>query len=199
MPLADKRLSRDERGSQLLDVAAALVRDQGADALTLGRLAEAAGVSRPVAYQHFQTRAGLLLALYRRLDAAQSEATQAALQSGADTLDDVVDILSAAYVNCGFNSAPELRGITAALTAIIEMDEFLRSERERYAQLYRQRLARFSDLPEREGKVLLLAVLGAADALIREVVAQRLTRDEAITGVRTLMMAAVRGAQGHRP
>ena len=192
--MADKRLSRDERGFQLLDVAAALVRDHGADALTLGRLAEAAGVSRPVAYQHFQTRAGLLLALYRRLDAAQSEATQAALQSRAETLEDAVEILAAAYVNCGFNSAPELHGITAALTAIIEMDEFLRSERERYAELYQRRLARFSDLPEREGKVLLLAVIGAADALIREVAAGRLAREEAITAVRTLMTAAVRGA-----
>ena len=193
--MAQRRLSRDERSSQLLDIAAALVRGQGADALTLGRLAEAAGVSRAVAYQHFQTRAGLLMALYRYLEASQSEAAQAALQNGAETLEDAVDILGAAYVNCGFNSAPELHGIRAALTAILEMDEFFRSEQERYAELYQRRLARFIDLPERDGKILLLAVIGGADVLVREVVGGRLTRAEAITTVRTLLLAAVRSAQ----
>ena len=43
-----KRLSRDERRRQLLDVAWQLVRDEGTDALSLGRLAEQAGVTKPV-------------------------------------------------------------------------------------------------------------------------------------------------------
>lgn len=38
-----KRLSREERRRQLLDVAWQLVREEGTDALGLGRLAEQAG------------------------------------------------------------------------------------------------------------------------------------------------------------
>ncbi|MDT0267243.1 helix-turn-helix domain-containing protein [Streptomyces sp. DSM 44915] len=44
------------------------MRIRGADGLTLVTLAEEAGVSRPITYDHFGTRPGLLLALYRRLD-----------------------------------------------------------------------------------------------------------------------------------
>jgi AcrR family transcriptional regulator len=56
---------------QLLDVAWQLVREEGTEALTLGRLAERAGVTKPVVYDHFVTRAGLLAALYEDFDARQ--------------------------------------------------------------------------------------------------------------------------------
>jgi AcrR family transcriptional regulator len=50
----------------LLDAAAALVLEQGAPALTVERLAERAGVSRALVYQHAQDRGDLLLQLYER-------------------------------------------------------------------------------------------------------------------------------------
>ncbi|WP_244495233.1 TetR/AcrR family transcriptional regulator [Ensifer sp. Root423] len=52
----------------MLNVAMEIVRNQGADELTLGTLAGKAGVSRPIAYEHFSTRAGLLVALFKRLE-----------------------------------------------------------------------------------------------------------------------------------
>jgi AcrR family transcriptional regulator len=60
------RLSRDVRRAMLLDAAAALVLEQGAPALTVERLAERAGVSRALVYQHAQDRGDLLLQLYER-------------------------------------------------------------------------------------------------------------------------------------
>ncbi|MCO3771117.1 helix-turn-helix transcriptional regulator, partial [Pseudomonas aeruginosa] len=63
-PSPRRRLSRDERQRQLLEVAWRLVREEGTEALTLGRLAEQAGVTKPVVYDHFGTRARLLAALY---------------------------------------------------------------------------------------------------------------------------------------
>ncbi|MBN2992365.1 helix-turn-helix transcriptional regulator, partial [Pseudomonas cedrina subsp. fulgida] len=56
-PAPRRRLSREDRSRQLLDVAWQLVRDEGTEALTLGRLAELAGVTKPVVYDHFVTRA----------------------------------------------------------------------------------------------------------------------------------------------
>jgi AcrR family transcriptional regulator len=56
--------SREQR-RQLLDVAWQLVREEGTEGLSLGRLAEQAGVTKPVVYDHFETRTGLLVALYR--------------------------------------------------------------------------------------------------------------------------------------
>jgi len=62
-PAPRRRLSREYRLRQLLDMAWQLVREEGTEALTLVRLAELASVTQPVVYDHFVTRAGMLAAL----------------------------------------------------------------------------------------------------------------------------------------
>lgn len=84
-----KRLSREDRRRQLLDMAWQLVREEGTDALSLGRLAEQAGVTKPVVYDHFETRTGLLAALYEEYDARQTAMLEAALTAGEATLEGV--------------------------------------------------------------------------------------------------------------
>ena len=61
-----RRLPREARTRQLLEASWALIGDEGTDALTLGRLADVAGITKPVVYDHFGTRNGLLAALYLR-------------------------------------------------------------------------------------------------------------------------------------
>ncbi|WP_103530960.1 TetR/AcrR family transcriptional regulator [Streptomyces sp. SM11] len=61
----------------------AIVRTRGADGLTLVTLAEEAGVSRPIAFDHFATRPGLLLALYQRLDERHRAAIMQVLRGAA--------------------------------------------------------------------------------------------------------------------
>jgi AcrR family transcriptional regulator len=79
---ASSRLPKAERRRQLLAMALIIVREEGADRLTLGHLATRAGVSKPIAYEHFGTRTGLLAALYKALDAQHTQALQAALSGG---------------------------------------------------------------------------------------------------------------------
>ncbi|MGO4842385.1 helix-turn-helix domain-containing protein, partial [Rhizobiaceae sp. 2RAB30] len=86
-PAATKRirLTREQRLRQLLDVAWRLAREEGTDALTLPRLAEEAGVAKPVVYDHFSTRNGLLAALYQDFDVDQTAMIDAAIAgSGSD-------------------------------------------------------------------------------------------------------------------
>ncbi|MBD4277365.1 TetR family transcriptional regulator, partial [Xanthomonas citri pv. citri] len=45
-----KRLTKEQRLAQLLDVARQLAHQEGTDALSLGRLAEAAGITKPTVY-----------------------------------------------------------------------------------------------------------------------------------------------------
>jgi AcrR family transcriptional regulator len=71
-PPPRRRLARDARLRQLLDAAWRVVREEGTEALTLGRLAEQSGVTKPVVYDHFGTRSGLLAALYQEFDARQT-------------------------------------------------------------------------------------------------------------------------------
>lgn len=64
-----RRMKREERRDILLDLATTIIEERGIEALTLITLTEVAGITKPVTYSQFQTRQGLLMALYQRCDA----------------------------------------------------------------------------------------------------------------------------------
>jgi AcrR family transcriptional regulator len=59
------RMSAKERRAQLVEVAGRLFAEHGYHSLSMEQLAEAAGVSKPVLYQHFPSKRDLYLALLR--------------------------------------------------------------------------------------------------------------------------------------
>ena len=59
------RLSARARRAQLVEVASRLFAEHGYHSLSMEQLAEAAGVSKPVLYQHFPSKRDLYLALLR--------------------------------------------------------------------------------------------------------------------------------------
>ncbi|MGH9091410.1 MAG: TetR/AcrR family transcriptional regulator, partial [Acidimicrobiales bacterium] len=77
-----KRLSAGERRQQLFAVALALFAERGYRATTMDDVAEAAGVTKPLVYQHFSSKRALYLELVdsvaRELLAAVARATAAA-------------------------------------------------------------------------------------------------------------------------
>ena len=72
-----ERLSADERRQHLLDETMAMVVEHGPTAVSMGAVADAAGVTRALVYKHFENKDALLVELYRReaaaLDAAIRE------------------------------------------------------------------------------------------------------------------------------
>jgi AcrR family transcriptional regulator len=58
-----KRLPADRRREQLLDVALKLFAGRGFNATTMNDIAEAAGVTKPLLYQHFRSKRALYLEL----------------------------------------------------------------------------------------------------------------------------------------
>ncbi|HEY7946184.1 MAG TPA: TetR/AcrR family transcriptional regulator, partial [Acidimicrobiales bacterium] len=58
-----KRLPADRRRQQLLDVALTLFAERGFNATTMDDTAEAAGVTKPLLYQHFDSKRALYLEL----------------------------------------------------------------------------------------------------------------------------------------
>jgi AcrR family transcriptional regulator len=61
-----RRLSADDRRTQLLDVATRLLAEEGPEAVTMERVAARAGVSKSLGYRHFDNADELLIALYER-------------------------------------------------------------------------------------------------------------------------------------
>lgn len=75
------RLEFAARRAQLLRVADDLLRREGSDALRMDRLATAAGVTRPVVYEHFRSREGLLSALIEEYGSYATSRAEEAFQS----------------------------------------------------------------------------------------------------------------------
>jgi AcrR family transcriptional regulator len=189
---APKRLPKAQRRRQLLATAFEIVRSEGTDALTLARLAERAGVTKPIAYEHFGTRAGLLAALYRDYEEQQTRVMHAALAVGGRTLDDVASIVSAAYVDCVLSAGPACDDIAAALSAFEETKDFLQSSRDYNIAELRNAFAPFVKLPRRRAAAILAGVLGAADALSHAAAAGRMSRAEAVGALSRIIIGALR-------
>jgi AcrR family transcriptional regulator len=189
-----KRLTKAARREQLLDVALEIVADRGADALTLGVLAERAGVSKPIAYEHFGTRAGLLAALFRRIDERQVATLRSALARSPRSLPDVARVLSTAYMDCYMAVGAEWQAISAALqgdeaTAAVQQELL-----DGYVALYREALAPFAACTPAALQVRSAGLVGAAEAIAREMGRGRASRRAATLALAALIECGVRDA-----
>lgn len=183
-----KKMPKAQRRDQLLDTALCIVREQGTDALTLGYLAEQAGVSKPIAYEHFGTRAGLLIALYEQLDQRQVDELIAAIEETPKQLEDVARVMSDAYMACYRSIGPEWSAISAALKGDEEMERFQAGLIDSYVDLYCATLAPYATLPSTELRLRCVGIIGAAEAISREMLRGNLDEAAAAAVLQSLIV-----------
>lgn len=157
-----QRLPRSERRAQLMHTARQVIADEGADALTLGLLAIRSGVSKPVVYDHFPTRAALLIALYEDLDNQHLSTISTALADTAPVRAEQVRAIADAYVSCMVDHGAEVAGIVAALGGSPELERARQECDQRYLDVCRDALRRSKTNLDDEAAI---AFLGAAEAL----------------------------------
>ncbi|WP_242209665.1 MULTISPECIES: TetR/AcrR family transcriptional regulator [unclassified Pseudomonas] len=188
-----RRLAREDRLRQLLDVAWQIIRAQGTEALTLGYLAEKAGVTKPVVYDHFVTRAGLLAALYREFDARQTVLMDAATARSEPTLSGLASVIATAYVDCVMFQGTEIPGIIAALASTPELEKIKREYEAIFLEKCRSDLAPYAS----GGQITpagLRAMLGAAEALSHAAANGEISAKEASDELSATIMAMVERA-----
>lgn len=173
-----RRLSREDRQRQLLDVAWRLVREEGSEALTLARLAEQAGVTKPIVYDHFTTRSGLLAALYQDFDARQTALMDAALEASEPTLQSRAEVIAASFVECVLLQGREIPGVIAALTSSPELERIKREYEAIFLAKCRTVLEPFAGT-RAITQASLRAMLGAAEALSNAAATGEVSADEA--------------------
>jgi AcrR family transcriptional regulator len=171
-------MSREERLRQLLDVAWQLVREEGTDALTLGRLAEQAGVTKPVVYDHFTTRSGLLAVLYQEFDARQTALMDTALEASEPTLASKAMVIASSYVDCVLLQGREIPGVIAALTSSPELEKIKREYEAIFMGKCRNALLPFAGTGD-IAPASLRAMLGAAEALSHAAATGEITAEQA--------------------
>ena len=160
---ARRRLSKEDRQRQLLEVAWSIVRSEGTDALTLGYLAERAGVTKPLVYDHFGTRTGLLAVLYAAYDARQHERMDEALRTAAKSLPAVAEVIAEAYVGCVLEMGREMPGVSAALAGSPELDALKKTHEAAFLAKCQAALQPFARRPL--GLAGMRAMLGTAEAV----------------------------------
>lgn len=181
------RLSKQARRDQLLDAAAGLVRARGTDGLTLVTLAEAAGVSRPIVYDHFGTRTGLLLEVYRRLDERHRTALGEALDAAEPNAPAIARVMSTAYFGCA-TDMPEFSVVSAALKGNPDAEATQHELLDSYTKVMADALAPYSGLTAEALRLRCIGVLGAAEAIAAELTLQRATAADAVAALTDLIV-----------
>lgn len=180
-PATRRRLPKADRHRQLLGVALDIIREEGADGLTLGQLALKAGVSKPIAYDHFGTRSGLLIALYRWIDTERIGAFQQAMAAAEADREQVIARLAEAYIRCAADLTGEFHIVGAALSGSPEKAQV-------YEELLAQSVAMFvavlrpvTDRTEDAATRLCIGLVGAGEALSAAIVRGDVAEAEAIS------------------
>ncbi|MCS4255892.1 AcrR family transcriptional regulator [Rhodococcus erythropolis] len=190
MARVSPRLSRQARRQQLLDTSLAIVRTEGADGLSLPTLAEAAGVSRPIVYDHFGTRSDLLVALYRQLSDRMRTVSTEALVDAAPTAAATARVLSTSFLVC-LNEVPEWHAIAAALKGNPELDAIEGGLCDLYAEVMVDALAPYSSLNLDDLRLRCFGAMGAADAIGTELNRGRTDIAKAVTALTALILGSV--------
>jgi AcrR family transcriptional regulator len=190
-PQRGRRLSKADRRRQLLVTALDVIREEGADNLTLGHLAVRAGVSKPVVYDHFGTRSGLLIELYRWIDTERVEVFRQAMAASDKDRDETIASLADAYIRCAADLTGEFYVVGAALAGSPEKAEV-------YAELLDQSVAMFVSLLRPFNRLtgpaatrLCTGLVGAGEGLSSAIARGKLTEADAIATFREIISASV--------
>lgn len=91
------RLKGSERKGQLMDVATRLFAEYGYKAATTAAIAEAAGITEPVLYRHFQNKKDIFIAVLRRCTCLLVSRWRAASEEAQDACDRIRHMAAAVY------------------------------------------------------------------------------------------------------
>ncbi|KRE22571.1 hypothetical protein ASE66_25625 [Bosea sp. Root483D1] len=187
-----RKLPKQERREQLLDCAQAMVREEGTEALTLARVAERAGVTKPVAYDHFGTREALMVELFRRIDDRQTAVLVDTLKTTAGRLDAIAATIAAAYMSCAREVGTEWYALSAALKGSEAMEAVQRELVTRYVGIWQGAFATHAaHLPPDELNLRCIGILGAGEAISLELLRGHIDEARAAASLAALITAAI--------
>jgi len=176
---AARRLPKEARRQQLLATALLIIRDEGADRLTLGNLAIRAGVSKPVVYEHFGTRSGLLIELYRWIDTERVSAFQAAMAAETRGQEETIRLLATTYIHCATDITDDFHTVGAALAGSEEKAAVFQELLNNVIMMFVAVLKPFDTLPAGELEKRCIGFVGAGEALSSALVRGTLDAREA--------------------
>ncbi|MGW3072870.1 MULTISPECIES: TetR/AcrR family transcriptional regulator [unclassified Kitasatospora] len=193
------RLPRSARREQLLGAAQEVFVAQGYHAAAMDDIADRAGVSKPVLYQHFPGKLELYLALLDKHCDALVESTREALSTTSDNKQRVANTMEAYFNYVSSESGAFRLVFESDLTNEPAVRERVERASEASATLVSKVIQEDTDLPEAESKLLAAGVCGLAQITARYWLSQGLEipRDEAVRLVASLSWRGLKGFPMH--
>jgi AcrR family transcriptional regulator len=189
------RLPRPARRRQLLDAAQQVFVAQGYHAAAMDDIADRAGVSKPVLYQHFPGKRDLYLALLDESAESLVDAVRSALASTTDNKQRVLATVRAYYEYVGEKGGAFRLVFESDLTGEPEVRERVDAVARQCAEAISHIIADDTGLPEAESRLLGAAIAGIAHVTARAWTAngEAIPREDAIQLVASLIWRGIRG------
>ena len=193
-----RRLSADNRRTQLLDVALALLGEGGSEAVTMEGVAARAGVSKALGYRYFDNADGLLLALHDREFTELRRRVNAAM-SGTTRFDDKVEASLAALLDLLTERGPVLAELIQARPTAGPVAERSRSTHAAVSECYGAMAAEAYGLTPATANAAAGILLSGLDGLIDRWVKHGMTRRELIDIYPTMCVASFEALSAQPP
>ena len=189
------RLPRDARRVTLLEAALAAFSQNGYHATSMDDIAERAGVSKPVLYQHFPSKLDLYLALLDASCDSLVEVVREALASNDHNADRVVATIDAFYAFVSSASGEFRFVFESDLTGDASVQQRLWQVNEEIADLIAEVIEADTALPREQSKLLAISLVGNAQVSARYWVSSGMTIpvEEATSLVSRLAWRGIRG------
>ena len=161
------RLPRHERRRQLLDAALEVFVSQGYHAAAMDDIAERAGVSKPVLYQHFPGKLDLYLALLDESVGTLVETVRDALSSNTDPKQRVAATFGAYFEYVGGKGQAYRLVFESDLSNEPAVRERLEEVQHQCAEMVSQAVKQDAGIPDDQAHLLSVGMVGMAQVTAR--------------------------------
>jgi len=202
VPLRTTRLPRDQRRASLLDAANEVFTTRGYHAAAMDDIAAVAGVSKPVLYQHFDSKLDLYLALLDRACDSLVDVVREALGSTDDNAERTVAVMGAFYDFVSSTSGEFRFVFESDLTGVGRVQERLWQVNNEVADLIAAVIAEDTRLPSGHAQLLAISLVGLAQVSARYWISDRsaaMDLEQAKQLISTLAWRGISGFPLHEP
>lgn len=173
------RVPAARRREMLVAAGVEIARVEGGRAVTLARVAEACGVSKPIAYRLFDSLADLLTQMERQIvadyETVVADALHEAQREGASPAE-LLEILAQTYVGYSLGEGAVYDTVSAARAATEEVEDHFFEVPETFILLCREMFG----VPAGGETALLVMFQGAADSLVTAIQAGAVEQEAAV-------------------
>lgn len=159
------RVPAAQRREMLVAAGVEIARAEGGRAVTLARVAEACGVSKPIAYRLFDSLADLLTQMERKVVADYDTVVLAALsdarRAGAAPAD-LLDVMTRTYLRYSVGEGAVYDTVSSARSATEEVEEHFFEIPESFSEVWKEIFGATTD----DQTAILAMFQGAADNLV---------------------------------